>query len=276
MTARKATIPHAGTPAALLAPFALALWALAAPPGAAQVQDQDPTPRPALSGYSYMSPSTQSLQDDDFVNPGYFAVTAGERLWATNTGPEGRSCASCHGPDSSMAGVATRYPRINPATGTLENLEMRVNRCVSENQQAPAYDEGSDPLLALVTMISNRSRGMAMAVAVDGPAAPYFDRGREIYMQRRGQLDLACTHCHDDRAGERLRGDVISQGHINGFPIFRLKWGDMGSRHRMFAWCNTSLRAEPSDLGSDAYLALELYVAWRGNGLPIETPAVRR
>ena len=50
----------------------------------------------------------------------------------------------------------------------------------------------------------------------------------------------------------------------------------MGSTHRMFGWCNDAMRAEPYALGSEEYLNLELYVAWRGRGLPIETPAVRR
>ena len=44
----------------------------------------------------------------------------------------------------------------------------------------------------------------------------------------------------------------------------------------MFRWCNEAVDAEPHAYGSDEYLALELYLAWRGRGLPIETPAVRR
>ena len=50
----------------------------------------------------------------------------------------------------------------------------------------------------------------------------------------------------------------------------------MGSTHRMFAWCNNAMRAEPFPSASEEYLNLELYVAWRGRGLPIEAPAVRR
>lgn len=235
------------------------------------------TPRPAVSGYDYMAASTKGLQDDDFINPGFLAVAEGQRLWATPAGSEGRSCASCHGADGgAMAGVATRYPKVDAETGVLENLEGRINRCRTEHLAAPALRYESDDLLALTTFVTERSRGMAMSVAIDGPAAAHFAQGRALYFQRRGQLDLACAHCHNDRPGQRLRGDVISQGQINGFPIYRLKWGKMGSRHRMFAWCNTSLRAEPFELGGPEYLALELYVAWRGNGLVIETPAVRR
>jgi L-cysteine S-thiosulfotransferase len=74
----------------------------------------------------------------------------------------------------------------------------------------------------------------------------------------------------------RLRGDLISQGQVNGFPIYRLLWRKMASRHRMFEWCNTSVRAKPFPLGSQEYLSLELYVAWRGRGMLIESPAVRR
>jgi len=97
-----------------------------------------------------------------------------------------------------------------------------------------------------------------------------------INYQRRGQLHLSCANCHVENAGKRLRGDVISQGQINGFPIYRLTWEDLGSTHRMFALCNEAVRAEPYALGSKEYLSLEFYVTTRGRGLKIESPAVRR
>jgi hypothetical protein len=71
-----------------------------------------------------------------------------------------------------------------------------------------------------------------------------------------------------------LRGDAVIRGRIDGLPRFRRMWNAVGSRQRMFARCNTSLRAEPSKPGSDEYLALDLSLAWRGRGLPVETPAV--
>jgi sulfur-oxidizing protein SoxA len=36
------------------------------------------------------------------------------------------------------------------------------------------------------------------------------------------------------------------------------------------------VRAEIPDYGAQELLELELYLAWRGNGLPVETPGVRR
>ncbi len=235
---------------------------------------EDEAPR---SGYSYLAETTRALQDDDFLNPGMFAVEDGARLWDRVEGSEGKSCASCHEDAAeSMRGVATGYPRYDEDAGGLINLETVINEMRTEFMGAEPYAYELDELLALTAFVSHQSRGLPMDVKVDGPAQPFFERGRDYYFTRRGQLDLACTQCHDVAAGMLLRGDVMSQGQVNGFPIYRLMWRSVASRHRMFVWCNTALRAEPDEYGSEDYLALELYVAWRGRGLPIETPAVRR
>jgi len=229
------------------------------------------------SGYLFLGPGTRALQDDDFLNPGMFAVDRGRALWTRVEGGEGLSCASCHeDAETSMHGVAARYPVYDEAQDGLVNLELRINEMRTEYMGAEPFPYESDDMLALAAFVSHQSRGMPMQVEIDGPAAPFFDQGRDFYFERRGQLDLSCSQCHDDLVGERLRGDLISQGHVNGFPFYRIMWGSMGSRHRMFEWCNTSVRAEPYALGSQEYLELELYLAWRGSGLPIETPAVRR
>ena len=229
------------------------------------------------SGYLFLEPSTQQLQDDDFLNPAMFMVDTGRALWSRVEGTEGQACADCHGAaEDSMRGVATRYPLHDASLDRLLNLEMRINDCRSRRMGAEPLEWESPELLGLTAFVGLQSRGMPMAVDIDGPAAAQFAEGERYFNTRRGQLDLACTHCHDGLVGQRLRGDLISQGQINGFPIHRLMWGGMGSRHRMFAWCNTSLRAEPDAPGSDIYLALELYLAWRGSGLAMEAPAVRR
>ncbi|MEQ9361271.1 MAG: sulfur oxidation c-type cytochrome SoxA, partial [Rhodospirillales bacterium] len=102
-----------------------------------------------------------------------------------------------------------------------------------------------------------------------------FKKGEEFYNQRRGQLDMACKHCHEDFPGAQLRANVLSEGQGNGFPVYRLKWNGVGSLHRRFRGCNKQVRSSAYGYGSDEYLALELYVMWRGRGLPVETPAVR-
>jgi len=229
------------------------------------------------SGYLYMGAETRALQDDDFLNPGFFAVDRGRALWEKVEGSAGKSCASCHDDATgSMRGVAARYPVYDEKKKGLVNLELRINEMLTDFMGAAPLEYESDDLVALTAYVANQSRGLSMDVAVDGPARPFFEAGRDYYFRRRGQLDLSCAQCHDDNAGQMLRGDLMSQGQVNGFPIYRLMWREAASRHRMFQWCNWALRAEQSPLGSEEYLALELYVAWRGRGLPVEAPAVRR
>jgi sulfur-oxidizing protein SoxA len=229
------------------------------------------------SGYTYLSEENQRLQDDDFANPGLLWVEQGREVWHQKDGATGMSCASCHGDGvESMRGVRTHYPRFDPTRGRLINLEQQINRCRQERMQAGPYPYESEPLLALTTFVGFQSRGLPIDVHIDGPAAPFFTAGQAFFLRRRGQLNFACAHCHDQLAGQRLRGDVISQGQSNGFPIYRHTWQTLGSTHRMFAWCNVSVRAEAYPYGADEYVNLELFVAWRGRGLPVETPAVRR
>jgi sulfur-oxidizing protein SoxA len=229
------------------------------------------------SGYTYLSEDNQRLQNDDFANPGLLWVERGRELWHRADGDAATSCADCHGDAAgSMRGVRARYPRFDPGRGKLINLEQQINRCREEHLQAPSYPYESEALLALTAFIGAQSRGMPVDVQINGPARPFFEAGGALFYRRRGQFDLACAHCHEHYAGQRLRGDVVSQGQTNGFPVYRFTWQTLGSTHRMFEWCNTSVRAEPFALGSGEYVNLELFMAWRGRGLPVETPAIRR
>ena len=229
------------------------------------------------SGYVFLGEQVRALQDDDFQNPGMFAVDRGQVIWNTVDGEAGKSCASCHGDAAeSMRGVSARYPQFDAARDGIINLELRVNEQRGTHMMAPPFAYEARDLLDLTAYIAIQSRGIPVEIAIDGAAAEFFEIGKEFFFQRRGQLDLACNQCHDDLDGMMLRGDKMSQGQTNGFPFYRLIWNSVGSTHRMFEWCNTSMRAEPFAYGSEEYLNLELYVAWRGRGLLVEAPAVRR
>ena len=229
------------------------------------------------SGYTFLSKENQQLQNDEFANPGMLWVEKGRDLWKTGDGSTSKSCASCHEEaEKSMRGVRAHYPKFDSQRKKLISLEQQINRCREMHLQAKPYPYESEPLLALTTFVGFQSRGMPVNVQIDGPARPFFEAGRDFFLRRRGQLDLACSHCHDQNAGQRLRGEVVSQGQSNGFPIYRHLWQTLGSVQRMFAWCNTAVRAEPFPYGSDEYVNLELYMAWRARGLLVETPAVRR
>lgn len=230
----------------------------------------------ARSGIEFLTPDTQAWQRDSFANPGLLWQEQGEALFAEDQG-EG-SCASCHpatGPGH-LRGAAARYPQVDPTSAKLLNIEGRINLCRSNYQRQPQLAYESQALLALTTYVASLAQGERPAVVVDGPAAPHFQRGREYFFRRRGQLNLACNQCHDDHWGSLLRGDRLSQGHGNAFPAYRLEWQTLGSLHRRLHDCDLGVRAEPHSGGSLVYTELELYLAWRARSLVLESPGVRR
>lgn len=258
----------------VLAVLSFLLGACGEPRGTTEQTDLDPAQ--LVSGYTFLTPETQAQQDDDILNPGFLWVDRGAELF-TIEAEAGPACASCHGANgSSLKGAAARYPAIDAPSGALVNLEGRINLCRTRHQGAAPLEHEDDDLLALTAYVAGLSRGVPMSVAIDERLRPHFEAGRDYFFTRRGQLNLACHQCHDKNWGRRLRGDTISQGHGNGFPAYRLEWQTLGSLHRRIRACDAGVRAKPKDYGSQTYLALELYLAARAKGLPIETPAVRR
>ena len=236
------------------------------------------------SGAAYASAEIRALQADDTANPGMLWVANGEMLWNEAVGSQAKSCAHCHGASvttttaaaPAMRGVATRYPMVDPATKSVTNLEGRINQCRAKHQGAAPLAYESAQLLGLTAFVAFQSRGMPRQVTINETNRAVFERGAALYQQRMGQMNLACLHCHVQNAGKTLLAEKISEGHSNGYPIYRLEWQGLGSLHRRLRSCQLGVRAEPFAPGSDQYLALELYLAWRAGELPIETPAVRR
>lgn len=214
------------------------------------------------SGYDDMRPETRAMQDDELANPGMLAVMEGEGLWRRY------GCTQCH---QGMKGVATRYPQLDAAKGLL-NLEQRINLCRTERQQAAGLAYESRELIALTAFVANQSRGQPIGVAPDERS---LERGRAAFYRRQGQVHLACASCHEGNAGRRLAGSVVPQGHPTGYPLFRLEWQAVGSLQRRLRNCLTGIRAETPPYGAPELVELELFLVWRANGMPLETPAVR-
>lgn len=235
-------------------------------------------PLPALrSGISFAGADVRAMQSDDVANPGMLWVERGEKLWNAPAGASETSCASCHGAaPSSMRGVAARYPKFDANAGTVLDIEARIGDCRTRRQQAPALARESDDLLSLTAFVAYQSRGLPLEVTIEGPARATFERGREFYGRRHGQMNIACTQCHDQNWGKRLLTETISQGHPTGFPAYRLEWQGLGSLQRRLRACLFGIRAEMPPPGAPELTDLELYLAWRAQGLPIEAPGVRR
>jgi sulfur-oxidizing protein SoxA len=227
------------------------------------------------SSYDLLSPETKAMQDDDLSNPGMLWALEGETAWERKTGEASKSCADCHrDAKETMKGVAARYPAFDGKRNAPVDLEGRINICRTEQQKAPAFPFENRELLALSTYVARQSRGLPIE-SNDPKLTPFIDQGRALFEARQGQLNLACSQCHDDNFGQKLAGIPMPQAHPTGYPVYRLEWQTVGSLQRRLRNCMIGMRAEFYPYGAPEYVALEAYLMWRARGMPMESPAVR-
>ncbi|TJZ89956.1 sulfur oxidation c-type cytochrome SoxA [Paracoccus gahaiensis] len=227
------------------------------------------------SGWLFRDTETRAMQKDDFDNPMFLFVDAGIEAWNTREGTAEKSCADCHNEiEDSMKGLRAELPKVTPE-GELWSLENYVNDCRTNRMGAEPWGWNSQEMKNMTAAIGVQSRGMPVAVEIDGDAAPFWEKGKDMYYTRYGQLEMSCANCHEDNFGNYIRSDHLSQGQINGFPLYRLKDQGAVSTHQRFVGCVRDTRGVPFEAGSQEFRELELYVASRGLGLLVETPAVR-
>ena len=220
------------------------------------------------SGRDTMSPALRTLQADDGQHPAQLALALGRELW----GQGARACAGCHGEPEQLRGAATRYPAFDDG---LLDLPGRIQRCRVRHQQQSAWAPEAEPLLALTALVAQQSRGLPL----QPPRGPELDRaaaqGQRLYSTRLGALNLSCAQCHDERAGLRLGGSLIPQGHVDDYPVYRLEWQSLGSLQRRLRGCFAGVRAQVPDWDGDALMALQVYLSRRSAGLVMQPPGVR-
>ena len=230
------------------------------------------------SGYFYSAPETRAMQDDDFANPGYILVDHGLKVWDQKDGKEGKSCASCHTDLSKdMGDVGAVYPKYNERLKKVLSVEGQINVCRVERMGASALKLDSDDLLGLTILVKNQAKGKPIKVDISRPEVKkMYEDGKDYYLTRKGQLDLSCASCHEQNAGNYIRTELLSMGLPTGFPVYRLKWENNGTFIRRAYGCIEDNRADPPPKDDPIYVALELYLMHKANGLPVETPGVRK
>jgi sulfur-oxidizing protein SoxA len=230
-----------------------------------------------VSGYAYLPAQMQAMQDDEFENPGMYTVEEGGTLFHA-PGYNGNSCAGCHGDNGSRLDpkAIARYPVYSAAHQGPLTLQQRINDCREQHLDEFPHPYDEPELITLETYVRHLARGEKVNVDVSGALKPWYDSGKALYHTRIGQLDMGCHHCHDRYVDLSLRDQMLNQGHSNGFPAHRLQTGTISSLHGKFRDCYATLRALPYAVGSAEFIALEVYLNARGNGLPIETPGIRR
>lgn len=189
----------------------------------------------------------------------------------------GQTLASCFKSDGS--GLAANYPYFDVERGEVVTLALAVNDCYIKNGEKPLpYEQG--PLVSVLAYLASMSRGLPINVEDPSkhPAAlEAYKKGKHFYYARRGMMNLSCAHCHIDYAGKSLRGNILGPGlgQVTHFPVYRSKWGAVGTLHRRIKGCLNQMAAKPFEAQSPEYRNLEYFMTYMSNGLTWNGPGVR-
>ncbi len=274
----------------LLASFGLALL-LAVPLGVAASPEQDLAEFRAhyakrfpntpfddyINGVYSIDPESRAQWEEIEEFPPYeLSISRGEELFKTPFA-NGKTYADCF-PNGGI-GIRQNYPYFDTDRGEVITLELAINECRTANGEKPLkWKRG--PIADISAYMAYTSRGNIIDIKIpdDPRALAAYERGKKHFYQKRGQLNMACADCHKFYTGYKVRADLLSPalGHLSHFPVYRSKWGGMGTTHRRYGGCNAQVRAKPYAAQSEEYRALEYFHTYMSNGLAVNGPGARK
>jgi sulfur-oxidizing protein SoxA len=229
------------------------------------------------NGAYALDPSARAQWEEIEEFPPYeLALEEGEQLFNTPFA-NGKTYADCF-PDGGI-GIRQNYPYFDTETGQVKTLELEINECRERNGEKPLkYKKGDIAALSAYMAYTSRGKKINVVIPDDPRALAAYEAGKKFYYSRRGQLNMSCATCHVTGVGVRLRSELLSPalGHATHFPVYRSKWGELGTLHRRFAGCNSQVRARPFKAQSEPYRNLEYFLSYMSNGLEVNGPGARK
>ncbi len=225
--------------------------------------------------YAFNKDARSQWEEIEEFPPYEIDIDKGEELWNKKF-KNGKSFASCFGEDASK--VRVKYPYHDEAKDTVVTLEGDINKCLTDNGEKPfKWKKGN--IAALSAYIAYSGRGQKITTEpTTKKAEAWYNKGKNFFYAKRGQLNMSCADCHVYNASKWIRGDNLSPalGHPSHFPVFRSKWGALGTLHRRYGGCNKQVRAKPFKAQSDEYKALEYFQYVMSKGLELNGPGARK
>jgi L-cysteine S-thiosulfotransferase len=229
-------------------------------------------------------------------NPAELWEARGEGLWTQPRGPKQVAFDRCDlglGPGVVKGAYAT-MPRYFEDADRVMDLETRLVYCMVVQQGYTEADAKKNPfgagnerksdLEAIVAYVASQSRGVKMNVALNHPKEKEAYRlGGLMFAYRAGTHDFSCLTCHGED-GKRIRLQDLpnlttkegAQKAYTTWPAYRVSQGEL----RSFQWrlfdCFRQQRFPELLYGSDASIALTMYLARNANGGEFAAPTIKR
>lgn len=231
------------------------------------------------------------LQDG---NPAELFEMKGEELWKKARGPKNASLEACDlgkGPGV-VKGAFVELPRYFADTNRVQDLESRLLTCMETLQGFNAAEIAKTSfgkgemanVTALATWISSLSRDMRFNLPQKHvQEKTMYEVGKRLFFQRGGPHDFSCSSCHGVD-GTRIRlqdlpnltknpGDGIG---FAAWPAYRVSNGQMWGQQQRLNDCYRQQRFPYPGFGSDATIALGVYLGVNAKGAASIAPAIKR
>ena len=208
--------------------------------------------------------------------PYELSIDKGKKLFETPFA-NGKTYASCF--RNGGIGIKQDYPYFDTTSGKVVTLEGAINDCRVKNGEKPlGWKKGKIADISAYMAYTSRGNKTNVKIPSDPAAMAAYERGKNHFYAKRGQLNMSCADCHQWNAGNRIRADLLSPalGHTTHFPVYRSKWGALGTLHRRYGGCNKQVRFKPFKAQSDEYKALEYFHTYMSNGLELNGPGARK
>lgn len=227
-------------------------------------------------------------------NPAELFEMKGEDLWKQKRGPKNVSLEQCDlglGPGV-VKGAFVQLPKYFADTGKVQDLETRLVTCMEKLQGFDAatlyktpYGQGEQvTITALATWIGGESKGMRFSVTADNKhMTDMYEVGKRLFFHRAGPHDFSCATCHgqDDK---RIRlqdlpnltknpGDGVG---FAAWPAYRISNSEMWPMQKRLNDCYRQQRFPEPKWGSDATIALSVYMGVNAKGAESIVPALKR
>lgn len=208
-------------------------------------------------------------------------IDAGKTMWETPF-KNGKTYTDCMG---DVKTLRAKYPYYDAKKNTIATLEGALNACKESNDGEGFLDKEGKPLLnkgkiaQLAAYVALEGRGSKIDIPTPtGKAIEWYDKGKNFFYAKRGQLNMSCADCHVYNAGKLIRADLLSPavGHVTHWPTYRSADGEITTLHNRFMGCNTMVRANKFKPQGDEYKALEYFLTYMSNGLEWNGPASRK
>ncbi len=238
----------------------------------------------------------QMLKDDPWANPAMLDADRGAALWKEKRGPKAASLEACDlgkGPGE-VEGAFAELPRYFGDADRVMDLESRLVWCMGKLQgfaradiiKRP-YSKANQPgteLEALATYVASKSRGFTYTPRLEHvKERQMLAVGETLFFRRQGPMDFACATCHSE-SGRRIRLQALpslvkpeeARTAIGEWPAYRVSQGTVMTMQHRIADCYWQMRLPLVDYGSDATVALILYLVNQAKGGEISAPGIKR